>query len=123
RDPRRQFWATQMDYNARNDFQGASRNNPGNPRPSGTLVDEFAFGDMRATGSSMADFGGYLAQVTDGSGLHRFGISVVQQLCFYANSTPCSESDPEFRRVVGAFKDSTFNYAVLMKEFFSSPIV
>ena len=60
-----------------------------------------------ATGSSMADLGGYLAQVTDGAGLPRFGISVVQQLCFYANSSPCSESDAEFRRIVGAFKDST----------------
>ena len=45
---------------------GASRNNPGNPRPTGTLVDEFAFGDVRATGASIADFGSYLAQVTDG---------------------------------------------------------
>ena len=122
-DPMRQFWANQLDYNDRNDFQAASRNNPGNPRPTGTLVDEFAFGDMKATGSSMADLGGYLAQVTDGAGLPRFGIAVVQQLCFYANSSPCAENDPEFRRIVGVFKDSTFNYAVLAKEFFSSPIV
>ena len=122
-DPMRQFWANQLDFNDRNDFQAASRTNPGNPRPTGTLVDEFAFGDMKATGSSMADLGGYLAQVTDGAGLPRFGIAVVQQLCFYANSSPCSESDAEFRRIVGVFKDSTFNYAVLAKEFFSSPIV
>jgi len=122
-DPMRQFWANQLDFNDRNDFPAASRNNPGNPRPTGTLVDEFAFGDMRATGSSIADLGGYLAQVSDGNGLPRFGISVVQQLCFYANSSPCNESDPEFRRVVGVFKDSTFNFAVLAKEFFSSPIV
>ena len=61
--------------------------------------------------------------MTDGAGLPRFGISVAQQLCFYANSSPCNESDPEFRRVVGAFKDSNFNYAVLAKEFFSSPLV
>ena len=122
-DPMRQFWANQLDFNDRNDFQAASRNNPGNPRPTGTLVDEFAFGDMKATGSSIADLGGYLAQVTDGAGLPRFGIAVVQQLCFYANSSPCSESDTEFRRIVGVFKDSTFNYAVLAKEFFSSSIV
>jgi hypothetical protein len=122
-DPMRQFWANQFDYNDRNDFPGGNRNNPGNPRPTGTPVNEFAFGDVRATGSSINDLGGYLAQVTDGSGLPRFGISVVQQLCFYANSGPCNESDAEFRRIVGAFKDSTFNYAVLAKEFFSSPIV
>jgi len=122
-DPMRQFWANQFDFNDRNDFQAASRNNPGNPRPTGTLVDEFAFGDVRATGSSMMDLGNYLAMVTDGSGLPRFGIAVAQQLCFYANSSPCSETDAEFRRIVGAFRDSNFNYGALMKEFFSSPIV
>ena len=122
-DPMRQFWANQLDFNDRNDFQAASRNNPGNPRPTGTLVDEFAFGDMKRDRIQHGDLGGYLAQVTDGAGLPRFGISVVQQLCFYANSSPCNESDAEFRRIVGVFKDSTFNYAVLAKEFFSSPIV
>jgi hypothetical protein len=122
-DPMRQFWANQLDYNDRNDFPAASRGNPGNPRPTGALVDEFAFGDVRATGSSIADFGTYLAQVTDGAGLPRFGISVAQQLCFYANSAPCSETDAEFRRVVTAFKDTNFNFAVLLKEFFSSPLV
>jgi hypothetical protein len=122
-DPMRQFWANQLDFNDRNDFPGGNRNNPGNPRPTGALINEFAFGDVRATGSSMADLGGYLAQVTDGGGLPRFGISVVQQLCYYANSAPCSESDTEFRRVVNAFKNSSFNFAVLAKEFFSSPLV
>jgi hypothetical protein len=121
-DPMRQFWANQLDFNDRNDFPAGSRNNPGNPRPT-SIVDEFAFGDVRATGSSMAEFGGYLAQVTDGAGLPRFGIAVAQQLCFYANSSPCSESDSEFRRVVGAFRDTNFNFAVLVKEFFSSPLV
>ena len=47
----------------------------------------------------------------------------MQQLCFFANSGPCSESDPEFRRVVASFRDSNFNYAALMKEFFASPLV
>jgi hypothetical protein len=122
-DPMRQFWANQLDFNDRNDFQAATRTNPGNPRPTGALTDEFAFGDVRATGSSMNDLGGYLAMVTDGNGLPRFGIAVTQQLCFFANSSPCAENDPEFRRVVGAFRDSNFNYAVLMKEFFASPIV
>jgi hypothetical protein len=122
-DPMRQFWANQLDFNDRNDFAAATRTNPGNPRPTGTLTDEFAFGDVSATGSSIADLGNYLGMVTDGNGLPRFGISVVQQLCFYANSSPCSESDPEFRRVVGAFKNSTYNFGALMKEFFASPLV
>ncbi|HMF39090.1 MAG TPA: hypothetical protein VKQ32_00280 [Polyangia bacterium] len=122
-DPMRQFWANQLDYNDRNDFPAATRTSAGNPRPTGTLVDEFAFGDVRATGSSMTDLGGYLSMVTDGAGLPRFGIAIVQQLCFYANSSPCSESDPEFRRVVGTFRDGNYNYGALMKEFFSSPLV
>jgi hypothetical protein len=122
-DPMRQFWANQFDYNDRNDFQAATRNNPGNPRPTGALVNEFAFGDVAATGSSMADFGTLLTQVTDGAGLPRFGISVVQQLCFYVNSAACSQTDPEFRRVAGTFRDNSYNFAVLLKEFFSSPLV
>jgi len=122
-DPMRQFWANQLDFNDRNDFAAATRTNPGNPRPTGTLTDEFAFGDVRATGSSIADLGGYLAMVTDGAGLPRFGMSVVQQLCFYANSNACSETDTEFRRIVGAFRDGNYNYSALVKEFFSSPLV
>ena len=120
-DPMRNFWANQLDFNDRNDFP-TGRNNSGNPRPA-NIVDEFAFGDFKATGTSMADFGGYLAQVTDGSGLPRFGIAVTQQLCFLANSASCNEGDPEFRRIVSSFKNSNFNYANLMKEFFASPLV
>jgi hypothetical protein len=119
----RQFWANQFDFNDRNDFPRATATTPATRGRPGTLADEFAFGDVRATGSSMADLGGYMAQVTDGAGLPRFAISVVQQLCYYANSAPCSETDTEFRRVVGAFKDSPFNFAVLAKEFFASPLV
>ena len=121
-DPMRNFWGNQYDYNDRNDFPAAARGAPTNNRPA-TIVDEFAFGDFRATGTSIADFGTYLTEVTDGNGLPRFAIATVQQLCFYANSGPCNESDPEFHRVVSSFRDSNFNYAALMKEFFASPLV
>ena len=118
----RQFWANQFDFNDRNDFPAATRTNPGNPRPTGSLVDEFAFGDVRATGpaspTSAPTWAGQRRRRPP-----RFGIAVAQQLCFYANSSPCSESDAEFRRIVGAFRDSNFNYGALMKEFFASPIV
>ena len=119
----RQFWGNQLDYNDRNDFPAGNRNNPGNPRPTGALVNEFAFGDVTGTGTSMDDLGRFLTRVTDGGGLPRFGISVVQQLCFYANSPACSTLDPEFRRIVASFRDKQFNFAVLLKEFFSSPLV
>lgn len=46
-----------------------------------------------------------------------------QKLCYYANSSACSEDDPEFLRVVGAFKDSSFDFQTLVVELFSSPLV
>ena len=124
-DPMRKFWENQLDYNDRNDFPARASFNgaAANPRPAAPYVNEFAFGDIRTTGTNIDDLGPLLAQVTDGGGLPRFGISVAQQLCFWANSAPCSETDTEFRRVVSAFKNSNFNFAVLMKEFFASPLV
>jgi hypothetical protein len=120
-DPMRNFWANQYDFNDRNDFPTA-KDNTGNPRPT-TLSSEFAFGDFRATGKSLTDLGGFLIQVTDGRGLPRFGIAMAQQLCFFANSAPCDESDPEFRRIVGVFKSSNYNYSTLLKELLASPLV
>jgi hypothetical protein len=71
-----------------------------------------------------ADFGDYLGPGRPtGPGLPRFGISVVQQLCFYANSAPCSETDSEFRRVVDRLQGHQLQLRVLLKEFFSSPLV
>jgi hypothetical protein len=47
----------------------------------------------------------------------------VQKLCYYANSSGCSEDDPEFTRVVQAFTDSDFDFHTLVTELFSSPLV
>jgi hypothetical protein len=125
-DPMRQFWGNQLDYNDRNDFPMGNRftGAAANPRPAAP-GGGFAFGDVNATGPDITAVGAMLAQVTDGSGLHRFSIAIAQDLCFWANSSPCSESDSEFRRVVGAFENSTpkYNFAVLIKEFFASPLV
>jgi hypothetical protein len=46
-----------------------------------------------------------------------------QKLCYYANSSSCSEDDPEFMRVVKAFTDSTYDFHKLVVELFSSPLV
>ena len=46
-----------------------------------------------------------------------------QKLCYYANSSGCSEDDPEFVRVVEAFTDSDFDFHTLVTELFSSPLV
>jgi hypothetical protein len=46
-----------------------------------------------------------------------------QKLCYYANSSACTEQDPEFKRVVQAFVDSKYDFHTLLLELFSSPLV
>jgi hypothetical protein len=46
-----------------------------------------------------------------------------QKLCYYANSSGCSEDDPEFLRVVKAFTDASYDFHTLLRELFSSPLV
>jgi hypothetical protein len=53
----------------------------------------------------------------------RFATAWAQKLCFYADSAPCTEDDPEFVRVVGAFQTSSLNWKTLVRELFSSPLV
>ncbi len=128
-DPMRQFWATQFDFNDRNDFpqRGNFMGGAANPRPSKT-GGAFSFGDVNldfSSGGSIADLAAALIQVHDGGAepITRFAISFTQKLCSFANSTPCQESDPEFRRVALAFENSDFSFPVLIKELFSSPLV
>ncbi|HYQ15905.1 MAG TPA: hypothetical protein VEQ58_09110, partial [Polyangiaceae bacterium] len=52
-----------------------------------------------------------------------YPVAWAQKLCYYANSSGCSEDDPEFQRVVQAFTDSNFDFHTLMLELFSSPLV
>ena len=52
-----------------------------------------------------------------------FPVAWTQKLCYYANSSSCSEEDPEFKRVVKAFTDSSFDFHTLVRELFSSPLV
>src|SRR6188768_1005327 len=122
-DPLRQFWATQFDFNDRNDFL-ASGFGGKSTRPT-TTGGTLAFGSVNASGKSLADLGGLLAQGTDGGAdaLNRFAIAFTQKLCFFADSAACAEDDPEFRRIAKAFVDSQFNFKTLVHEMFSSPLV
>jgi hypothetical protein len=125
-DPMRAFWGNQYDFNDRNDFptRGFMMTAP-NPRPT-TLGGVFAFLDVNVSGASMLDLGPLLARVTNGSTsepLNGFAKAMTQQLCFYANSTACTSNDPEFQRVVLAFQKSNFDFRVLIKELFASPLV
>jgi hypothetical protein len=55
--------------------------------------------------------------------LNRFALATAQKLCYYADSAGCTESDPEFRRVVKAFQDSSYDYKTLLREMLASPLV
>jgi hypothetical protein len=127
-DPLRQFWAAEYDFNDRNDFPAANRFTGGgaNPRPS-TTGGLLAFGDVNQMGANMFALGPLLAQVTDsqvsGQTVSRFAMAMAQQLCYYANSAGCVETDPEFRRVALAFQNDNFQFPTLIRELFSSPLV
>jgi hypothetical protein len=124
-DPLRQFWATQYDFNDRNDFpaNGVFNGSGKNPRPS-TTGGVLAFEDVNEAGTDITALGTLLAKVSGTSDkLTRFAISVTQGLCFYANAASCLESDAEFRRVARAFQESTYDYPTLIRELFSSPLV
>jgi hypothetical protein len=51
-----------------------------------------------------------------------FAEAWAQKLCYYVNSSPCLASDPEFQRVVSAFRTANHSWNVLVSELFSSPI-
>lgn len=76
----------------------------------------FAVGSMRAEGSSIEDFAQALADHPD------FAIGWTQKLCSYATGGSCPD-DPEFDRVVQAFRDSGYSFTKLLQELFSSPLV
>lgn len=75
----------------------------------------------------------YLGQATPLTSLDDFATALVQhplypvawaqKLCYYANSSGCSEDDPEFVRVVQAFTESGFDFHTLVLELFASPLV
>jgi hypothetical protein len=127
-DPLRQFWATQFDFNDRNDFptRGTFMGGVANPRAT-TTGGSLAFGNVNANGATLLDLGPLLMQVTDGADgktpISRFAIAVTQKLCFFANSSACVETDPELRRIAGAFQTGGFSFVNLITDMFSSPLV
>jgi hypothetical protein len=112
-----------MDYNDRNDFPTRASNGvPANTRPT-TIGGTFAFGNVNTTGANMAALGPLLLQVVDPDNITRFAIGMTQAMCFYANSSACAESDPEFRRIAQAFQSANYNFKTLVGELFTSPLV
>jgi hypothetical protein len=130
-DPLKQFWESYFDFADRNDFP-TFRFGSDNVEPNRTNGGSLQFGNVAADGTTMADLGGLLAQVSDTNEavadaalktVNRFAISITQKLCYYADSAGCAEDDPEFRRVAKAFEDSNFDFKTLLRELFASPLV
>jgi hypothetical protein len=53
----------------------------------------------------------------------RFAPAWAQKLCQFANSSSCSEDDPELTRVAQAFVQSGYKFNVLARELLTSPLV
>jgi hypothetical protein len=78
----------------------------------------FALGSSApVSGSGIRDLAGALAKS------ELFAVAWAQKLCRLGNSASCSFDDPEFERVAAAFRDSNYDFKVLVREMFSSPLV
>ncbi len=74
-------------------------------------------GSPPVTGRGIATFARALADHP------RFAPAWTQKLCQLANSESCDPDDPELVRVASTFRDSNFDFKVLVRELFSSPLV
>jgi hypothetical protein len=80
-------------------------------------VGSFAFDGVTKTGGDLLDFARTL-------GAHpAFAGAWAQKLCYYANTVGCDADDPEFVRVLAAFRASNLDFKTLVRELFSSPLV
>ncbi len=114
-DPMRQFWGNFYDYNDKGEGKKSSG------------AASFGFADVTQNGTSLSDFGKLIAQVTDqqvdGNVVNRFALEMTQKLCFFGNSSKCEETDPEMRRIALQFQTANYDFRVLVRELFSSPLV
>ncbi len=76
----------------------------------------FAFQGVIKPLTSVYDLGATLAQHP------LFGQAWAQKLCYYANSSACDPTDPEFQRVVGVFKAAGYSWSALVAELMASPL-
>ncbi|MEO8874194.1 MAG: hypothetical protein ABI461_01300 [Polyangiaceae bacterium] len=53
----------------------------------------------------------------------RFALAWTEKLHFWANTTQAREDDPEVIRIANAFSASSFDFKVLVRELFSSPLI
>ncbi len=106
-DPMRQYFRQTYSLGGHNQSDTAQQSMPG----------MFAFDGVSVEGRGIVDLAEQLARHP------RFPLAWAKKLCFHANSAACSEDDPEFLRIVEAWKASNLSWPVLVRELFSSPIV
>lgn len=87
------------------------------PEKPSQLEASFAFQGYVHDGGDIADFASSLVDHPD------FANGWTQKLCYWANSQPCSDKDPEFLRVAQTFRDSGYDFKGLLVELLSSPLV
>ena len=77
---------------------------------------DFVFGGVQTSGVGVEPLAQTLADHPD------FAEGWTHKLCYYANAAECAEGD-ELDRIAQAFTDSGFDFRVLVRELFSSPLV
>lgn len=96
-------------------FYGSEQTDPAQKN----LAGAFAF-----DGVTLMNLSGGIQDLATNLAAHpRLPAAWVQKLCYYANSTPCLEEDPEFVRIAAAFQASGYNFRTLVRDVFSSPLV
>lgn len=106
-DPLRSIFSASYSWNYHNQTDSTWSGQPG----------IFSFQGVTMPVASMTDFGAVL-------GSHPlFAKAWVQKLCYYVNSSPCLDTDTEFKRVVGVFQSSGYAWDTLVAELLSSPLV
>lgn len=107
------------------DFFRQQFSTAGTPRPPGVplvgmpTLDPTTFsinGSPVVRGRGIQDLGRALATHP------QFASAWTQKLCVWANTIPCAEDDPEFKRVAEKFRSSGFNFKILLRELLSSPL-
>jgi hypothetical protein len=77
----------------------------------------FLLDGMNQTGVGVQSLAGILA------GHPHYAIAWAQKLQFWANSNAASEDDPDLQRIAAVFAGSGYDFRVLVREVFSSPLV
>ena len=76
----------------------------------------FNFAGPQKAGSSFADLGDILAQHP------QLAAAWVQKACYWINSSPCSDSDPEFLAISQSFA-AGFDFTTMIAQLLSSPMI